>query len=354
MNSNEISLQQQLAKFEAIYCSGMFIPEPAIVTAMALLFEKTHLLNNLDLVINLSRFFQLNSPLLNKDNVDIEYKLEAPHYLRDFLSLSKEQAISFLVYCRLGYNFFKKYSLLFSEVFSYSFLPCEIENFFNFEERENGSNFISLKLEINNSCIDDMNRLTMEGKVPVIYNIIPHEIISADQHQKSEFSAKQIAAMLALKSVAIILPATKAAEPETILEARFKLKDHLPPFWSSMLKLSEELRKKLGEKGSELRLQREVDNAVDTIVRPALIDLINKLEKERKNWFFKILSPVTKGLRVIVGNPPVSTAELISTSLKLSSDIAFDVSDQIRKVNALKQESGLTYLLELHKRISNR
>jgi hypothetical protein len=90
---------------------------------------------------------------------------------------------------------------------------------------------------------------------------------------------------------------------------------------------------------------------VDTTARPSLIDLVNKLEKERKNWFYKILSPLSKGLRIPLGKSPISTVELISNSLKFASDIAIEGVDQLRKIETTKHESGLAYLLELHKTI---
>lgn len=136
------------------------------------------------------------------------------------------------------------------------------------------------------------------------------------------------------------------------MEARERLKDHLPTFWSSMLKLSAVLSERLKTESDEKDLQREVDHAVSTIVRPALIDLVSKMEKERKQWFYRILSPLAKGLLVLAGKPPSDLAALVSSSLTLGAEVVLDVAQQLRKVEALKQESGLAYVVELHKTLN--
>jgi hypothetical protein len=77
-----------------------------------------------------------------------------------------------------------------------------------------------------------------------------------------------------------------------------------------------------------------------------LIDLNEKLLKEKRNWFYRILSPVAKQLKVIVGTPPVTTAGLISASLSLGANVAVDVSEHMLKSESLT-EAGLTYLLKV-------
>jgi hypothetical protein len=55
-------LIQKLAKFEGIFCSGFFIPDQALVMALALLFERVHFLNQLEYVIELSKKYSIESP----------------------------------------------------------------------------------------------------------------------------------------------------------------------------------------------------------------------------------------------------------------------------------------------------
>jgi hypothetical protein len=83
------------------------------------------------------------------------------------------------------------------------------------------------------------------------------------------------------------------------------------------------------------------------LVRPAAIDLAAKLEKERKDWFYKILSPVRTGLRLLIGNPPLTQQQLLSSALVLASDTCVSVAENMRAIEALKSEAGLSYLLDL-------
>lgn len=157
-----------------------------------------------------------------------------------------------------------------------------------------------------------------------------------------------------MKSIEIIIPDVKGVEPEIILEARHKLSNHLPVFWSAMLKLSTELKKYIKECRSVDELIKEGDDIVDTIVRPALIDLNRKIELERKNWFYKILEPIGKSIRILIGHPGLTIQELMTSSLLLSTDIASSTMNKMQIVDKLKSDSGLTYLMELNKIISKK
>ena len=198
-------------------------------------------------------------------------------------------------------------------------------------------------LVVSTEAEDELYRHLSQGHIPIVGGIV-----QASSQSRSS-SSMEIATALAIKAVAMVLPGTKAAEEQVILEARNRLKDHLPPFWSSMLKLSAELRARLDSRQDKTTLQREVDDAVTMTVRPALIDLVSKLEKERKSWFYRILSPLAKGLRVLAGKPPTDLATLVSSSLVTASDVCLDVAQQLRKVEALKNDTGLIYCVELHK-----
>ena len=139
----------------------------------------------------------------------------------------------------------------------------------------------------------------------------------------------------------------KNTSAETILEARHKLREHLPVFWSTMLKLSVELKNRIEEEMPIDQMLYEGQEIVNTTVRPALIDLKNKLERDRKNWFHKILGPASNGVKMLIGNPSLSTSNLMLAGLAMGSNIAIDFSSHARKVNELQCESGLTYLLKL-------
>jgi hypothetical protein len=50
----------QFATFNAVYCSGFFIDNGALVTTMCLVFDKIWLLNLLELVIDFSKNFRID------------------------------------------------------------------------------------------------------------------------------------------------------------------------------------------------------------------------------------------------------------------------------------------------------
>ena len=348
--SKKNPLSHQLAKFEGVFCSGFYIPDHAMVTALALLFEKVHFLNQLEYVIELSKRYTVETPAFDRV-AEMFLTPEDPSVKEDPLDpLSPRQKRTVQTYLYLSDLFFLRYARLFPEVFHCSLLPKgEVLSVKLKKKRVKGKlNLYEVKrnpLRVSMGRQDELSQLIAEGKIPIVGGIVP----APSSQGKESFAATQIAMALAIKSVAMIVPGTKGVETQTILEARERLKDHLPPFWATMLKLSAELSERLDVKSDAKDLQREVDHAVSTIVRPALIELVTKLEKERKQWFYRILSPLGKGLRVLVGKPPSDLASLISSSLMLGADVSLDVAKQLRKVEALKQGSGLTYIIELHK-----
>ena len=354
MSNNNLSLSHQLSKFEAVFCSGFLIPDPAITTALSLLFEKVYFLNNLEFVLDFSKRYEF---VISSDEKIPEAKLTPMNSSDDdpLSSLTPAKRKTAETYLFLADKFFVHNALLFPNVFYCTLLPKgEVLSAKLIKEKVDGElneyEVTKNPLIVSMEGLAELDHYITEGKVPILSNVVNHKTKSLE----GPISASQAAATLALKSIAMVLPTTQKADGETILEAREKLRNHLPPFWSAMLKLSVELQSRLDTKLDQTKLQRECDNAVSTIVRPALIDLVDKMEKERKLWFHKILSPLSLGLGVLVGKPPVTPFELAATSLKLGADIALDVSTQIQKVENMKRETGLTYLIELHKVLSGK
>jgi hypothetical protein len=343
------SLLHQITRFEGVLCSGFFIPDPALVTALSLIFDRVHYLNQLEYAIELSKRVEIQLADPTKLH---EIRIEAQDGRDEdpLASLTCAQRETALAYLYLADEFLWRYALLFPDVFRCSLLPNgEVLTATLIKKgtkgRLNTYNVRKNPLTVCTGGDSDLNRLISEGKIPIVAEILP------TTRSKTRYSASQVASTLALKAVAMVLPATKAADSDTILEARERLRDHLPPFWSAMLKLSAELTQRLGDRATDKQLQLTTDDAVATIVRPALIDLVAKLEKERKLWFYRVLSPVAKGLRLVAGKPPTDLAGLVSSSLLVGADVGLDVANQLRHIEALKQQSGLTYLLELHKAV---
>lgn len=340
--------------FEGVYCSGFFVENPSLVTAMCLLFEKIHILNHLEYVINFSKKFRFVFPQEPPPFIHEEVYLKpvSPEDEEEnpFHNLAPEERQTAKIYLLLASRFVRYYSPLFGEVLHSSIFPSS--EVFDVQLVKKGllgkKNLYRVKMNplvVSTGSLNELDNLISRGAVPVLDKYR----VGANRSSDETLRPRYLASLLAMKSVELILPQTKPADGKTILEARERLKDYLPPFWSSMLKLSIEFKARLNEGTSALDLERECEDIIDTTVRPALIDLNQELLKERKNWFHKIITPVAKGLKVMVGKPPVTTADLISSGLALGANVTLDVADQIRKANAISQESGLTFLLELEK-----
>lgn len=353
----KLKFSHDLTRFEGVYCSGFLIPDPAMVTALALLFDKVHFLNQLEYVIELSKHFKIRHPIFKKAKdkgaeIELTFHVKGKGEkqenvcvdpLANLNAQQKETAHSYLWYAN---EFcFENYGL-FPEVFHCSLLPNN-EIFTSNLTKKEGKYPYELTMHSLTLCTggtDEFKQLLSDGVIPIVGGLaLPKSI-----NESNGYSSTQIASSLAINSIALAFPNTKAVNHNEILEARYRLRDHLPPFWSSMLKLTAELSERLAPNCSEKDLQREVDRAVNTIVRPALIDLVNKLEKERKLWFYRILSPIAEGLRVLAGKPPTDLAGFLSSSLTLGANVSLDIAKQLRSVDALKQDSGLTYVIELN------
>lgn len=342
-------LLRRLSSFEGVFCSGFFIPDGSVITALALLFEKVHFLNQLEYAIDFSKRYNI---LLNNPSIINDMRLTPTDEstTEDPLeNLAESQKETVKAYLYLSDQFFMQNALLFPNVFNCSLLPNgEVLKVTLIKQGKAGEkntyNVEKNPLVVCTDGYDELNKLIKSGKIPIL--------TSCGQHmysvKKDRLSAEQIAANLAINSIAMVLPTTKAANANDILEAREKLRDHLPPFWSSMLKLSVELTKQFQEVVSQKELQNEINHAVSTIVKPALIELVHKLEADRKQWFRKILSSTASGLRLLAGKPPTDLAGLVTSSLRVGADVSLDFAQQLRKVEAMKQESGLTYLIEMH------
>lgn len=336
--------------FEGVYCSGFFIPDPSVLTAMCLLFEKIHVLNHLEYVIDFSKRFDFVLPKeLKLPEVVLESKepLEEEH--EDPLSgLTSEQRRTAVAYLWFAGTFFMKHSHLVGEVFQSSLFPkgevFDVQLVKKGRPGQNNWYRVTLNpMEVSTGGLQELDTLVSQGAIPILGK---HDIGSARPSYEL-LTARYLASLLAMKSTELVLPQTKAAGEETILEARERLKDYLPPFWSSMLRLSVAFRARLNEGMAAPDLERECADIIDTAVRPALIDLNQKLLKERRNWFYKIITPVAKGVRVMIAKPPLTTADLVSSGLAVGANVALDVAEEMRKTGAVPQESGLTLLLEL-------
>jgi hypothetical protein len=345
----KIGNMNDIGKFKAVYCSGIFVPDAAAVTALSLLFEKVYLPNNVELISAFVKKYTIQSKGDSVKEPDLKILSEEGVEADPFSNLTESQRKVAYRYIDWGMQFSMTYSRLFGEVFETNLFedggPLKVELL----EKGKPGQLNKYSVSPAPLCLQSKNEnlfpsLLNDGYFPVVGSYHPENPMARGL---DETSARQLAVLLAMKSIQLVLPRTKRAHPELILEARVRLSDQLPAFWSAMLKLTADLKQRVGDCKSLDDFSREAQELADITVLPALIDLKNKLEKERKGWFRSILSSVQRGLRLMVGNPPLTQQQLVTNALILSSDVAMSTAGKMQTIEALKQEAGLTFLLEL-------
>lgn len=332
--------------FRAVYCSGLLIPNQATVAALGLLFEKVYLPNNIEFVIEFATKYRVNSKTDRHKSIQIESQSpDVAHPLEHLTPEQQDTAYKYIDWC----------------------MQCALQNQSLFgevieSEAFGGEGPLHARLievggpgELNKYAVsrtpmtlvgedaDTLSKLISSGYVPVVGNLQSSQL----QPGTTKRTAKELAALLAIKSVEMLFPATRSVPAEIILEAREKLRDQLPMFWSAMFKLSVELKKAIDECKTPDEISVVGTELVDTIVRPALTDLNHKIELERKQWFRRVFGSVFKALKVAAANPPLTPEQLIRSSLMMGADAAMNFSDHLHKVEAMKAQAGLTYLLDL-------
>jgi hypothetical protein len=340
-----------LTDFKGVYCSGIFIPEPSTVSALSLLFKKVYLPSNIKLIEEFSRKYRFGELWMTKPGLPLPKRIQIidgdQHEL--FTHLTDTQRLTVCDYLFRGIQFFHYYKDLFPEVFESQFHKGDISITKEDNEYEKThSVIVSNKGNLERDENEVPNMVSM-GYIPVLDNNWGDMIL---QRNVDERSARQLASLLGMKSIEIIFPKTQGVRPEIIIEARERLADYLPPFWSAMFKLTVEMRNRIKVCKSAEDVFAESQYLIDTLVMPALIDLQQKMYKEKKNWFYKILSTVQRELRVVIGNPPLTLQQLLTNALAIGSDVLMTAVESMRTIEALKRESGLTFLLEAQKILS--
>lgn len=333
--------------FRAVYCSGLLIPNQSTVVALGLLFEKVYLPNNIEFIVDFARKYSVHSK--NDRYKKLQLKPESPDNENPLDQLSPEQQENAYKYIDWCMDCAARNHSLFGPVIESNAFgesgPLHAKLTKQGAPGELNTYEVShVPLQLVGEDADGLARLVQSGYVPVVGNLHGPQPMQGGHGR----TAKELAALLAIKSVEMLFPATRPVPAEIILEARDKLRDQLPLFWSAMFKLSVDLKKAIEECKTPQEISAIGTELVDTIVRPALTDLNHKIELERKQWFRRVFGGVFKALKVVAANPPLTQEQLIRSSLMLGADAAMNMSEHLHKVETMKSQAGLTYLLDLN------
>lgn len=345
-------------KFSGIYCSGSFVSNPSTLTALSLLFEEIYIPNNLELAVEFAKHYRFTN-LPDKLQTNAKCMRIAPQDIvgcPDPISdLTETQQMVIKQYYAIASSFFVHYHDLVGPFIKTDLLKNgEVLDVRLVKEGMPGEkNTYAVYMNPLEVTLSDtgngefVNSLFSSGAVPIICDRKNANFFN--DKTCSDINALSLACILAMKSIKLVIPPTRPADGETILEARYKLRDILPPFWSAVLKLSTELRKKMSEDTTVEQLLFFGQEIVDTTILPALIELKQKISKERKDWFHKIVYPIAAGARLLIGNSQLTPDGIARAGLYSSFDLVDGLYSQKRAVDLIKQESGLTFLLEVNK-----
>jgi hypothetical protein len=345
-----LAAKRSLAAFEAVYCSGLFITDPALVTALAILFDRVYLPNYIEYVLEFPRRFRIeNRSILPLTRSDISIRGNDSGDFSVLSNLTPEQRLTALNYMIMTEAFHRQYQPLLGSVFESSLEPhwdkttaAQIASPIR-GHLQPGRVQAGLRMNIQAHPQPYVDGLIEAGVVPVLG---AHHIPTVETHASPRV-ARNVAAILAINAVRLVLPATRGAPPEVILEARHRLRDYLPPFWVSMMSLSVSIREAISQGGQSPEIDRAIADTVDTVVFPTLIELKHKLAKERRQWFHRILARGGRTLHVAMGHPDATAVDFISAGLMLGADVAIDAAQAASMATEARRNSPLTLLLEL-------
>lgn len=332
--------------FRAVYCSGLFLPNQSTLSALCLLFEKVYLPNDIDSVVAFSKRYRVDvnsdeykSMVLTPDSPSVENPLD---------KLTDRQRETFFKCLSICSDIACRNSSLFDNVIETNYFPGGKP--FDVKIKKVGApgelNTYTVRkndIELTSEADSSLSSLINKGYIPVVGGSFAGDVGRSPRVE----GAKQLAALLAVKSVEMFFPQAVAAKDEDILEARHKLRDHLPLFWSSMFKLSVDMKKAIDGCDDHREVLRIGEDIVDTTVRPALTELNRKIELERQQWFFRVFGQAYKALKIAASSPNLSPEQVIKGAMMFSADTLVDFVGQKQKIENLKDEGGLTYLLEL-------
>jgi hypothetical protein len=345
MNAMAEIQHRRFDTFNAVYCSGFFIDDSALLTALCLVFDQVHIPNHFQYVIEYAEQFLKQWPEgqgpFDPESMKMFWDGAWQPYAPPIAAVTPAQREAWANYVVRTRTFWKANRALFGTILHSELFPAGSES------------AALLSVEVSADHTDDrfsvmVSHADKEAEIASLLDMGAAPVfgvIDSTLRSNATPSVAGAASLLALRSVELALPRTISAHPEVILEARERLKDHLPPFWAYMLRLSTEFRAQL-DTGMALKdVERECRDYVDATVRPALLEANHKMMSEYKSWFHKIITPVADGLKVALGKPNLSVADLIIVGLQMTGNI----SGNLLGTRDATQQTGLTYLLKLKK-----
>jgi len=355
------SLKPKYETFEAVYTSGLTIDD-SLLTALCLIFDKIHILNNLEFAIEFSKkytFEYISDKILEwAKDIEITPISEGCDEPNPLSILNEEQAFTAKCYLSTVFSFGLHYNTLFDAgVINCSLFednqPIKVKLVRKGKPGELNTYAVSPNPQIvTTHGIEELNQMVENGKVPILG--YPHVQLGNVETESEKFTAPQFASILALRSLNLVLPQTKPVDSETILGSTGKTQRPYITFLVFNALSYRCYRSLLDQNISTSDIERECEFIIDTHVRPKLIDLNQKIIKERKGWFGKIITHAADGVKIFAAKPPLTTTDLLTTAVAAGANITLAIISESMKLGTSTKQSGLTLLIELDKYLRNR
>ena len=160
-------------------------------------------------------------------------------------------------------------------------------------------------------------------------------------------NAKLLATILAMESVALVLPKIKPLTPEALKDFREELSPHVRPFRLAMLRLTKELNAAIEHGATFPEVQKQAKFLIHTDVFPKLADLDAVIQNPKKHWYRKAVDLAKEAPELAANFAKYRTPVALAKLLARFAETLRDVRDEQLSTEDQIARSGLYYLLKV-------
>jgi hypothetical protein len=156
-----------------------------------------------------------------------------------------------------------------------------------------------------------------------------------------EINTKSLSQLLAIESVAIVMPKVNTLDLDLIMELRYKLRDFLPSFWRELRKLSFDLKVLIGQEASPEIIQKEAKFIVDSRVEPHLEELRQKAKERKDKIIRKVLGATLETVTIALDFGTTALYKVFAKMFGKATNQALAIEDSLTKKNESDIQSFL-------------
>lgn len=208
------------------------------------------------------------------------------------------------------------------EAYKRFFDICKNANF-----RKNAINDKEYKLlldEIARSRLEMAVYLSEKKDIPIVSD--RESLVSVP-----EISAKSLSQLLAMESIAIVMPKVKTLDLDLIMELRYKLRDYLPGFWRELRKLSFDLKVLIRQEADPKIIQKETKFIVESRVEPHVEELRQKAKERNDKIIRKVLGATLETITIALDFGTTALYQVFAKMFGKAASQALAIEDSLKK-----------------------